>query len=119
MAGEYASERRSRAQIGHCCAPLTSLWSIHPQADHITAVAEGGGDCGLDNLQTLCSPCHKTETETLRTRLRLNGGKKGLLLRHNGEGAVKGQADIRQAFKMVTKQRSLCDNGFTANKRSR
>mmetsp|Transcript_2693 Transcript_2693/g.6384 ORF Transcript_2693/g.6384 Transcript_2693/m.6384 type:complete len:232 (+) Transcript_2693:125-820(+) len=28
------------------------------QADHIRAVAEGGGDCGLDNLRTLCVPCH-------------------------------------------------------------
>jgi 5-methylcytosine-specific restriction endonuclease McrA len=44
------------------------------QADHILAVAEGGGDCGLENLQTLCAPCHKLETEKLRSRIRLNGG---------------------------------------------
>jgi hypothetical protein len=28
------------------------------QADHIHAVAEGGGGCNIDNLRTLCVPCH-------------------------------------------------------------
>lgn len=32
------------------------------QADHITPVAEGGGLAGLDNLQTLCTPCHVAKT---------------------------------------------------------
>lgn len=31
------------------------------QADHIHAVAEGGGGCNLDNLRTLCVPCHAGE----------------------------------------------------------
>jgi SWI/SNF-related matrix-associated actin-dependent regulator 1 of chromatin subfamily A len=43
------------------------------QADHIRAVAEGGGGCGLENLRTLCVPCHQGETEKLRIRLRLQG----------------------------------------------
>lgn len=43
------------------------------QADHIVPVAEGGGSCGLDNLRTLCTPCHQGETEKLRFRLRLKG----------------------------------------------
>ena len=33
------------------------------------AVAEGGGCCGLDNLRTLCTPCHRKETAGLRARL--------------------------------------------------
>ena len=35
------------------------------QADHIVPVCRGGGQCGLENLQTLCSPCHKEETSRL------------------------------------------------------
>ena len=40
------------------------------QADHIVPVAEGGGDCSLDNLRTLCTPCHQKETSLLHYRLR-------------------------------------------------
>ena len=35
------------------------------EADHIIPVIEGGGCCGLDNYQTLCLLCHKTETAML------------------------------------------------------
>jgi 5-methylcytosine-specific restriction protein A len=38
-------------------------------ADHITPVIEGGGECGLDNMRTLCIPCHKKETKRLHERL--------------------------------------------------
>ena len=34
------------------------LWD----ADHIIAVKDGGGCCGLDNYQTLCISCHKNKT---------------------------------------------------------
>ena len=40
------------------------------QADHTVAVAEGGGSTGLDNLRTLCTPCHSVETEQLLARLK-------------------------------------------------
>jgi hypothetical protein len=60
------------------------------QADHIQAVAEGGGGCGLDNLQTLCTPCHRVETEKLRSRLRLTGGTDNV--------SSGNQMDIRSAF---------------------
>ncbi len=40
------------------------------QADHEMAVAEGGGSTGLDNLRTLCTPCHGVETEKLLARLK-------------------------------------------------
>ena len=39
------------------------------QADHIIPVVEGGGCCGLDNLQTLCIRCHKQDTKALAGRL--------------------------------------------------
>ena len=43
-----------------------SLWD----ADHILPVAEGGGECDLSNLRTLCLKCHRVRTAELRTRLR-------------------------------------------------
>ena len=41
-----------------------SLWD----ADHIVPVVEGGGECDLDNLRTLCVHCHRLVTSALRTR---------------------------------------------------
>lgn len=38
------------------------------EADHVVPLAEGGG-MGLDNLRTLCVPCHKRETAALARRL--------------------------------------------------
>lgn len=42
-----------------------SLWD----ADHILPVAEGGGECDLDNLRTLCLICHRKQTAELTGRL--------------------------------------------------
>ena len=44
-----------------------SLWD----ADHILPVAEGGGECDLRNLRTLCLLCHRQVTAQLRARLLL------------------------------------------------
>lgn len=41
------------------------LW----QADHIVPVVEGGGECSIENLRTLCTACHQRETNELRARL--------------------------------------------------
>jgi hypothetical protein len=57
------------------------------QADHITAVAEGGGGCGLDNIRTLCTTCHHIETERLMSRLKTTK-------------ADEKQLDIHTAFSM-------------------
>jgi 5-methylcytosine-specific restriction enzyme A len=43
-----------------------SLWD----ADHILPVAEGGGECDLDNIRTLCLRCHRSVTIQLLERLR-------------------------------------------------
>ncbi len=48
--------------------PRGRRWSKFWDADHITPVIEGGGN-GLDNLRTLCIPCHRAETAALRKRL--------------------------------------------------
>jgi 5-methylcytosine-specific restriction endonuclease McrA len=42
-----------------------SLWD----ADHIVPVAEGGGECDLANIRTLCLRCHKQVTAEWRRRL--------------------------------------------------
>jgi len=46
--------------------PGQSLWEM----DHIVAVVEGGGGCGIENLRLLCRPCHVAETRELRARLK-------------------------------------------------
>ena len=43
-----------------------SLWD----ADHIVPVSEGGGECDLSNIRTLCLRCHRTATAALRERVR-------------------------------------------------
>jgi 5-methylcytosine-specific restriction protein A len=44
-----------------------SLWD----ADHIVPVAEGGGECDLSNMRTLCLCCHRLQTAALRLRLKI------------------------------------------------
>jgi len=52
---------------------LQSLGTIHKarktwwEADHILPIVEGG-DSNLENLRTLCIPCHRTATAALRAR---------------------------------------------------
>jgi 5-methylcytosine-specific restriction protein A len=43
----------------------SSLWD----ADHIVPVVEGGGECDLSNIRTLCLKCHRHATAELRKRL--------------------------------------------------
>lgn len=64
------------------------------QADHIFAVAEGGGGSGLDNFRTLCTPCHRSETSKLHQRL------KSKRLNEGADGSGK-QLDIMSAFSKV------------------
>ena len=57
---------RDQGQCALCpaVAPRRGEWD----ADHIVPVVEGGGSCGLENLRTLCTPCHKQETAKLAAR---------------------------------------------------
>jgi 5-methylcytosine-specific restriction protein A len=50
------------------------LWD----ADHIVPVFQGGGECGLSNMRTLCLMCHRGVTAGMRrfkSLVRLTGGK--------------------------------------------
>ncbi len=37
----------------------SSLWD----ADHVTRVVDGGGECGIDNIVTLCKKCHQEKSK--------------------------------------------------------
>ena len=55
--GGRLSERRRRRLAFHCFEG--GLW----EADHTTAVADGGGEVGgISGFQTLCVPCHQQKT---------------------------------------------------------
>eukprot|EP00559_Dactyliosolen_fragilissimus_P005494 CAMPEP_0184872242 /NCGR_PEP_ID=MMETSP0580-20130426/41171_1 /TAXON_ID=1118495 /ORGANISM="Dactyliosolen fragilissimus" /LENGTH=1184 /DNA_ID=CAMNT_0027375001 /DNA_START=422 /DNA_END=3976 /DNA_ORIENTATION=- len=75
------------------------------QADHHIAVSEGGGGCGLENIRTLCTLCHREETSKLRARLKLNASIHSDKLKNDVNSGVSEtrsknniQMDIRSAF---------------------
>lgn len=72
-----AAARRLRYSRGATRAALLQHWGLRTRsrrslwdADHIIPVAEGGGECDLDNLRTLCLRCHRAATVALRMRIR-------------------------------------------------
>ena len=70
----YAALKRARGKARAAGLAVYSLKSITARrslwdADHILPVAEGGGQCDLDNLRTLCLLCHRQATAQLRQRL--------------------------------------------------
>jgi 5-methylcytosine-specific restriction protein A len=69
----YTELRRSR---GGFRLRLLDRWGLKKlnrktlwDADHIVPVVEGGGECDLENIRTLCLICHRQETVKLRQRL--------------------------------------------------
>lgn len=54
-----------RARREWNCGARNSLWD----ADHILPVVQGGGECDLANMQTLCLKCHRIRTAVLRKEL--------------------------------------------------
>jgi 5-methylcytosine-specific restriction endonuclease McrA len=64
---DYAARRRFLKDWGLREGSRKSLWD----ADHIVPVAEGGGQCDLANMRTLCLKCHRAATAALRKRLLL------------------------------------------------
>ena len=58
----YDAWRALRSGLG--LVTRSSLWD----ADHIVEVVNGGGECGIENFQTLCLWCHRDKTAGLRKR---------------------------------------------------
>lgn len=52
-----------RLKLTRWTCRLRHLW----EADHVVPVVEGGPNA-LENLRTLCLPCHKSETRVLAAR---------------------------------------------------
>ena len=72
-----AAYRRLRFSRGGVRRSLLEHWGLKKRsrkslwdADHILPVAEGGGECDLANIRTLCLRCHRTATMELRERMR-------------------------------------------------
>lgn len=59
-----AARVRAYADWGLKPGSRKSLWD----ADHVLPVVEGGGECDLANIRTLCLKCHRLATAALRKR---------------------------------------------------
>jgi 5-methylcytosine-specific restriction endonuclease McrA len=62
---DYAARKQFLKSWGLREGSRKSLWD----ADHIRPVTEGGGQCDLSNMRTLCLICHRAATAALRKRL--------------------------------------------------
>lgn len=65
--GSRMKELRALLDSGVIHRRRKSWW----EADHILPVVEGG-DSNLDNIRTLCIPCHRGVTRELRERRRMS-----------------------------------------------
>jgi 5-methylcytosine-specific restriction protein A len=63
---DFAARRKFLKDWGLRDGSRKSMWD----ADHIVPVAEGGGQCDLSNMRTLCIRCHREATSALRLRLK-------------------------------------------------
>ncbi|XP_013202121.2 DNA annealing helicase and endonuclease ZRANB3 isoform X1 [Microtus ochrogaster] len=54
------------------------------QVDHIKPVYEGGGQCSLDNLQTLCTVCHRERTAQ-QAKERSQARRHSLAMKHGSD----------------------------------
>jgi 5-methylcytosine-specific restriction endonuclease McrA len=77
---------RSRREFERDWGGRRHLWD----ADHIVPVVEGGGECDLSNMRTLCLKCHRAVTAALRRRrTKTSGGTAGARETAGGHHAGK------------------------------
>jgi 5-methylcytosine-specific restriction endonuclease McrA len=63
---DFTARRKFLKEWGLTERSRKSFWD----ADHIVPVVEGGGQCDLSNMRTLCLKCHRAATAALRARLK-------------------------------------------------
>lgn len=63
---DWSKYKRRVSKLTRWDGNRSSQWDM----DHVCEVRDGGGSCGLDNLQTLCIPCHKEKTRLRSTKSR-------------------------------------------------
>ncbi len=71
---------------------------------------EGGGECDLSNLRTLCIPCHKKATKELRERMskrRIDSAEEALKTLRFADPAC---LMARQVLKRVRRPKPLPDS---------
>ena len=73
-------------------------------ADHVTPVWKGGGECGLENMQTLCVPCHLAKTK-LETRERAE-------LRREQKKGKKGKEEVEEGEEEEEEEDSSMDEDY-------
>ena len=85
-----------------CISPQAPSEGRCWHADHKLAVRDGGGECDVENMQTLCVACHQRKTgeeaQARRGVKRPRGRKCGAEAggEGQGEGASKVRARARQ-----------------------
>jgi hypothetical protein len=77
-------------------------------ADHIVPVFEGGGECGLENMQTLCTMCHQSSSRSLARKRK----KRTQIMHERTSSACNERCDDRVLDEGDFKSnRKLCSRG--------
>ncbi len=96
---DYAARRQFEKDWGL----RRHLWD----ADHVVPVAEGGGECDLSNMRTLCLKCHLEVTLELRKRLARKRAKTTA-----GNAAAEAPAEVLMPGKKAHKPRDVQNSGM-------